>query len=638
VSPVAPVGFDGPMRARLAWILAAVLVLALGVGGGLWWWRQQAAERDAAARAAVEAYASAWDDEDLSDVAFADDGAADDFSAAVKGLGDASVSASAQEVTREDGEARGLIDVTWVLPGEVEWSYTVPVVLEERQEQWLVRGPSGGTSWAPDLAAGQTMALERTAPARGDLLDREGEPLMPQGAVFVVQLDPVQATPESAAELEAVTGVDGLVEALAERTSATSQAPVPVITYRESDYRDREQRLDDIPGAYVTESTQPLASTRTFGQPLLGAYGEVTKEIVDAGDGRYVAGDRAGLSGLQRQYDPALAGAPGIAVVTDADAILFEQAPTDGSDVETTLDQTVQAAAERALADADTDNPSALVALDVPSGEVLAVANTPTSGFDRALTGRYPPGSTFKVATTYAYLTEGITTPDAVVPCPRTVTVDGRAFRNYEDASIPGRPTFFEDFTQSCNTAFVSLSPELGDDDLRTAASALGIGADWGDTLGVAGAFPGSIPTTTGGTDTAAAAIGQARDEVSPLSLAVMTGSIGRGTYVAPVLVRTDETPAPRPEPLDGRVVAQIRSMMASVVSSGTATELRGTPGGPVRAKTGTAQHGDDTEDDYVWVTGYQGDVAFAVLIEGGTSGGTDAAPVAKAFLTALAG
>ncbi len=625
------------MRARVAWIVAAAVVLGLAAGGGWWWWRQQEADRDAAARAAVQDYAAAWDGKDLSGVAFADDGAADDFAAAVDGLGDAGVTAGVRDVERTDDEARGEVDVAWTLPGDVGWSYTVPVVLEERDGRWLVRGPSGGTAWAPDLPAGATMTIERTAPQRGDLLDRDGEPLMPLGAVYVVQLDPVQATPESAAELERVTGVDGLVEALAQRTAASSQAPVPVITYRESDYEERRARLEGLPGAFVTESTQPLARTRGFGQPLLGAYGEVTEEVVDASDGRYVAGDRAGLSGLQRQYDAVLAGQPGLSVVTDAGTTLFEQPPTDGTDVETTLDQGVQAAAEEALADADTDRPAALVAVDVPSGEVLAVANSPSSGFDRAVTGRYPPGSTFKVATTYAYLTQGITTPDAVVPCPRTITIDGRAFRNYENAFIPGRPTFFEDFTQSCNTAFVSLSPRLGDDDLSTAAAALGIGGDWGDTLGVAGAFPGSIPTTTGGTDTAAAAIGQARNEVSPLSLAVMTGSIGRGTYVAPVLVRTEETPQARPEALDGRAVGQIRSMMASVVASGTAAELRGTPGGPVRAKTGTAQHGDDSGEDYVWVTGYQGDVAFAVLIEGGTSGGTDAAPVARDFLTTLA-
>ncbi len=63
--------------------------------------------------------------------------------------------------------------------------------------------------------------------------------------------------------------------------------------------------------------------------------------------------------------------------------------------------------------------------------------------------------------------------------------------------------------------------------------------------------------------------------------------------------------------------------MMASVVASGTGTELRGTPGGPVRGKTGTAEHGSDPDAaPRVWFVGYQGDVAFAVLVEEGTQRG----------------
>jgi cell division protein FtsI/penicillin-binding protein 2 len=363
--------------------------------------------------------------------------------------------------------------------------------------------------------------------------------------------------------------------------------------------------------------------------------------MVDESDGRYQAGDRAGRSGLQAQYDATLAGAPGIRVTASGDdgATLFEKAPTDGADVETTLDPSVQVAAEKALADAGLDVPGAVVAVDVRSGEVLAVANSPTTGFDRALTGHYPPGSTFKVATSYAYLTRGITRPSATVPCPASVTVDGRKFTNFAGESISGSPTFFQDFTISCNTAFVSLSGKLADDDLTTAAKALGIGAGWDDTLGVSGTFAGSVPTTTGGTDTAAASIGQGRVEVSPISLAVMAGSIGRGTFVPPVLVKNAGSASPRPAALDGTAVAQLRSMMASVVSSGTGTVLRNTPGGPVRGKTGTAEHGSDPDAlPRTWFAGYQRDVAFAVLVEEGKSGGTVAAPVAKRFLTNLSG
>ena len=299
----------------------------------------------------------------------------------------------------------------------------------------------------------------------------------------------------------------------------------------------------------------------------------------------------------------------------------------------------MQEAAEKALADARLKVPGAVVAIDVTSGEVLAVANSPTTGFDRALTGRYPPGSTFKVATTYAYLTRGITTPAAKVPCPASVTVDGRVFTNFAGESISGTPTFFQDFTISCNTAFVGLSGKLADDDLSTAATALGIDAGWGDTLGVSGTFDGSVPPTTGGTDTAAAAIGQGRVEVSPVSLAVMAGSVGRGTFVPPVLVKVAGGRSPRPVALDGTAVAQLRSMMASVVSSGSGTVLRNTPGGPVRGKTGTAEHGNDPDVlPRNWFAGYQRDVAFAVLVEEGKSGGTVAAPIAKDFLTNLTG
>ena len=628
------------MRSRIALVVAAVLVLAVGVGG-LLFWRQREASRDAAARAAVAAYAAGWQAKDLAQVRFAQDGAAADFAKATKGLGRSTVRVTAGDVTRDGDTATADLAVRWTLPGGAQWSYDVPARLVRSGDQWEVAAPASGRSaWHPDLAAGETLRLERTAGTRGDLLDRDGKALMPLGTVYAVQLDPVNATPASAAGLEAVVGADKgtLVAALAKATASGSKAPIPVITYREADYAPRKARLEALRGVIAPTAEQPLARTRTFAQPLLGTFGDVTAEMVEKGGGRYVAGDRAGRSGLQSQYDETLSGTPGVTVSTSGKRVLFEQVPVDGADVSTTLSPRVQDAAEQALANAGLSVPAALVAVDVPTGQVLAAANSPTTGFDRAVTGRYPPGSTFKVATSYAYLTRGITSPSAKVACPATATVDGREFRNYAGESVSGTPTFFQDFTVSCNTAFVGLSRKLGENDLANAAKALGIGAGWADSVGVAGAFDGNVPATKGGTDAAAAAIGQGRTEVSPLAMAVMAGSVGRGTFVSPVLVKDAGGSAPRPAPLDGGVVAQLRSMMASVVSSGTGTELRGTPGGTVRGKTGTAEHGQDPKGKpRVWFTGYQGDVAFAVLVEEGKSGGTVAAPIAKDFLTRLA-
>ncbi len=627
------------MRTRVVVAVAVVVVLALGAGV-LFWQHQKEGERDAAARATLTAYVAGWTAKDMGAVPFQDPAAPADFAATVKGLGDAPVEAEGAPLTRDGDTARSEVTLTWTLAADVPWTYAVPVRLVDVDGRWLVAAPEAGSPWQPDLGTGETMSTTQTTGQRGDVLDRDGDPLMPASTVHIISLDPVQATPKSAAALEGVVGSTpgSLVDALAKATTSGSKAPIPVVTYRRSDYGPRKAALDDIAGVIDSEDQLPLARTRTFGQPMLGTVGEVTAEMVEKSDGRYAAGDRAGRSGLQAQYDERLAGSAGITVVSSSDAVLFEMAPQDGADVETTLDPTTQAAAEKALADADLTVPGALVALDVKTGEVLASANSPTSGFDRAITGRYPPGSTFKVATSYAYLTRGITTPTSTVPCPASVTIDGRKFRNYAGESVGGKPTFFEDFTISCNTAFVGLSPKLESADLRTASGALGVGADWGDTVGVADAFPGSIPETKKGTDAASAAIGQGRNEVSPLSLAVMVGSIGRGTYLPPVLVRDPEGAAARPAALDGEAVADIRSMMASVVTSGTGTALRSTPGGPVRGKTGTAEHGEDPDAlPRVWFVGYQGSVAFAVLVEEGKSGGTVAAPIAKAFLTILA-
>ena len=629
------------MRSRIALVVAAVLVVAVGIGGALWW-RQREADRDAAAQAAVTTYAKAWGAKDLAAVPFADDATRATFAPAVKDLGGATVDVTAHDVERDGDTATGTLDVTWKLPGDVPWSYAVPVTVAADGDRWEVTTPTTGSPWHPDLPAGATFQLERTFGERGDILDRDGTPLMPLGTVHAVQIDPVNATPQAAAELETIVGAGkgSLTGALAKATASGSKAPIPVITYRDSDWAPRADRIKGLKGVIAPTSEQPLARTRTFAQPLLGSFGEVTAEMVTESGGRYEAGDRAGRSGLQAEYDETLAGTTGVRITASGDggATLFEKAATDGKDVETTLDPAVQDAAEKALADSRLKVPGALVAVDVKSGEVLAVANSPTTGFDRALTGRYPPGSTFKVATSYAYLTRGITTPAATVPCPASVTVDGRKFTNFAGESVSGSPTFFQDFTISCNTAFVGLSGKLGDDDLPTAAKALGIDAGWGDTLGVSGTFDGSVPPTTGGTDTAAAAIGQGRVEVSPVSLAVMAGSVGRGTFVPPVLVKAGGG-SPRPVALDGTAVAQLRSMMASVVSSGTGTVLRNTPGGPVRGKTGTAEHGNDPDAlPRNWFAGYQRGVAFAVLVEEGKSGGTVAAPVAKKFLTNLTG
>jgi hypothetical protein len=627
--------------------VTASAVLVVGAAGGLWWRHtQQEREADRRASAEITAFAQAWHARRFTGPGLRVMGTTPQslgqaFETATSGLGEGPVTVRPDAVRREGDRATGTLHVTWTLPGGVPWSYDVPVTAQRSGADWAIRLPSSASPWHPQLGAKDKLSATRTWGTRGDLLDGSGQPLMPIGKVYPVQLDPSRATAQVAAQLAEIVGepAGSLVAKLTAAQKAGSKAPIPVITYRVADFEARKPRLDALKGVIYPVRQQPLASSRTFGQPLLGTFGPVSAEMVAKGHGRYAAGDYAGVSGLQGQYDTVLGGTPGVSVTSSAKpgSPLFERAPVEGKDVKTTLDQSIQAAAESALA-ATGSTPSALVAVNVRTGDVVASANSPALGFDRAVTGRYPPGSAFKVATSYALLSGGKVTPTTPVSCPKTVVVDGRTYKNYEGEEL-GTPTFTDDFAHSCNTAFVQLSAKLADGDLAAAAKALGL-TGWATSLGVANAFDASIPANNGKTDKASAAIGQGRNEVSPMALAVMAGTVARGSMIPPALV-TDPKPSGAdrtPTPVDSAAVGQLRTLMGEVVQRGTGIVLRNTPGGAVHGKTGTAEFGSkNPPETRAWFMGYQGDLAFAVLVEQGKSGGTVAAPVAKAFLTQLA-
>jgi len=510
-----------------------------------------------------------------------------------------------------------------------------------KTDLWDVVAKDGASMWAPDVGAKAKLVAARTWGKRGEVLGRDGSPILAVGKVYDVAIDPARASAETVAALEKVVDEPAgkLVAKYNTAMASGSKAPIPVVAYRETDFQTRKAQLDALIGVIYPPREQPLAPTSTFARPLLGSYGPATAETIKNGKGRYVAGDYAGLNGLQGQYDAALGGTPGVRVTASdkPDVPLFEKAAVDGSPMTLTLDAKTQSAAEAALAGSGTV-PSALVAVDVATGDLLAVANSPAFGMNRALQGRYAPGSTLKVATTYSLLTKGLS-PSRPVLCPPTVVVDGLTMRNYEHETL-GLVPFSVDFAHSCNTAFVGLAATMGDADVHDAAAALGVGADWDKHLGIAGAFGGSVPVATSKTERAATAFGQARTSASPASLAVMAASVARGSYIEPALIRTPAVAGAdrAPKPLNAKAAGELRNLMRLVVTQGTATGVMDSvPGGPVYGKTGTAEYGSQKPPGTrAWFVGWQGDVAFAVLVEEGKSGATVAAPIAKAFLENL--
>ena len=624
--------------------LVGVLVVAAAAGG--LWWRHTSQEqaRDEQARATVQSFAGAWQKRafDTASLRFAGTTPADvdkDFTTATSGLGTGPVKVSVASLDRAGKTADAVLDVTWTLPGSVPWTYRAPVSVGETADGWAVQPSASGSFWHPQLKAGDRLTATRTQGERGDLLDADGEPLMPLGKVYPVQLDPSRATSATATALEKLVDEPkgSLVKKLEAAQKSGSKSPIAVITYRQSDFDAKRAQLDALKGVIYPAREQPLARTRTFGQPMLGSYGPVSAELVEKSNGRYAAGDHAGVSGLQAQYDSVLAGTPGVTVTSSAspDRPLFEKPTTDGKDVQLTLDPAVQTAAEAALVGTG-DVPSALVAVDVKTGDVLASANSPAFGFDRAITGRYPPGSAFKVATTYSLLEQGKVAPSTKVSCPKTVVVDGMSVKNYEGESL-GNPDFATDFAHSCNTAFVQQAAKRLDGD-ELVATAARFGFDLDPSPGIP-AVTSRVPPPSDRADLAAEAFGQGRVTASPLQMALVAATVADGRWHHPTLLSGDaaqsDGSAESPEPLDAKVAATLRALMRQVVTEGTAAPA-GLPG-KVGGKTGTAEFGTgDPLPTHAWFIGFRGDLAFAVVVEDGGVGGRVAAPVAARFLRGL--
>ena len=366
----------------------------------------------------VQSFAAAWSKGDLSTVPFAAGLTGTEvqgqYAAMTKGLQARSVRVDATAVahTADDDVSRSQLTVTWQLPGDQVWSYASQVDARFADGTWTVIWvPS---SIEPSLAAGDALQYTRLAPKRATILDGAGQPIIIDRSVTDIGVEAGKAgNPTSTAnQLATILGVaaDGIA---AHIKAAASDEFVDVITLREADYEKVAAALATVPGIVLRDETLALSPSHDFARSLLGTVGPVTKEIVDASKGRYVAGDTTGLGGLEQEFDSTIGGTPGFEIDvihpasqigTKVPTVLKVQPAVDGKSLQTTLDPRVEAAADTAL-QSITDQPTALVAVRISTGQVVAVANGPSGGgFDTALLGAVPPGSAFKIVTTTALL------------------------------------------------------------------------------------------------------------------------------------------------------------------------------------------------------------------------------------------
>src|SRR5215208_4537374 len=567
------------MRRWLIVALVAVVVLA-GAGVGAWWLLRPKARPEPVAAA----YLAAWGRSDWAAMQAEVAAPPADFTRQHTEMAErlrvAEASFAPGSATVTDDRAELPFQARLRLRALGEWPYDGTLRLARRDGRWLV-------DWSPatlhpDLTQELRFQRTRTWPERAPILAADGSELAGPGPVVTISIvgDRVKDPGAVADALATHAGVPRAQarQALADARRRPNQA-VPVVTVPEADYLAVKDAIYPVPGLSFEAGTGREYNGPASTRMLLGSVGSVTAADLKELGAPYQTGDETGHgNGLEAAFERQLAGSPSGEVRlagNDGEAVKVLQrfAGEDGQALETTIDPRAQEAAEAALA--PLTKPAALVALRPSSGELLAVVNRPFDGYNRALLGRYPPGSTFKVVTAGALLASGLRPADPVA-CPKEAKVGGRTFGNFED-EVLGQIPFSSAFANSCNTAFVQQAAKrLDGDELVATAAQFGFGID--PSPGIP-AVTSQVPPPSDQADLAAEAFGQGRVTASPLQMALVAATAAEGRWHHPHLVSEgDGGSAETPDPLDAKVAATLRTLMRQVVTEGTAAPA-GLPG-----------------------------------------------------------
>ncbi len=538
-------------------------------------------------KSVAERFAEALTADDVSAAAALTDdpkSAADALAPLYDGLGK-QVKFEVRESKKDGGDGTFTLAATWKLgqDGKNEWTYTTSGTAKDA-DGWKVHW--NPATVAPGLDQGPlSYGAAYAKPAR--ILDSGGGELMTQQVVTLVNLAPGADTGAAAALLGPVSpGITA--DSLASDLAGAQGKTVTAITLRESDIAPIEQQLAAVPGVTLSKQTRLLTNDRALASPTLSGLAELWQQQADAAAGWAVRATTTNGSTVR------VAGQ--------------EAKPTE--DIRSTLDIGWQRAAEAALA--PIGQAAAIVALQPSTGNVLAMAQNSAADAQGpiALTGLYPPGSTFKTVTVSAALQAGLVTPDTVVACPGSADIEGRRIPNDNNFDL-GNVPLHAAFAKSCNTTMGKLAVQLPADGLTDAGLQLGLGIDY-VTPGLT-TVTGKVPTADTPAARVEAGIGQGKVVATPFGMALVAASIARGSVPAPVVVTGQPgKPDRTPPALPADIPAQIKPMMRETITGGTATALNDIP--DLMGKTGTAEYIDD-KHAHGWFVGISGDLAFAVFI-----------------------
>lgn len=534
--------------------------------------------------------------------------------------------------------------------------------------------------------------LQAVAPNRGLILDRNGRVLAENRAAYRLVLVP-ERTPDvdgTLAEIDALVGLDAEERRRFNEHHARSRAfqPVTVKSNLDADQVARlaihRHLLDGVDVEPYLTRHYPHGALLAH---VLGYVGRLdTDDLRTLDADNYRASTHTGKTGIERHYEAVLHGRSGVErVETNAQGrvirVLERTAPVPGEDVQLSLDLELQREAVAAMG----LHAGAVVAMDIASGEVLALVSQP--GFDpnlfvhgisrtdyrrllssphrplfnRFLSGGYEPGSTVKPFLALAGLEAGLITPETRVFSSGEFRLPGHS-RRYRDwrAGGHGWVVLESALEESVNTYFYQLAVDLGIDRISRELALFGFGQPTG--LDVPGEQTGVLPSRSWKRqalgqawfpgETVITGIGQGFIVVTPLQLAWATAALAGHGIAAPPRLAVESEPVRVVRHDPAHFEAVIRGLEAVVHGErGTARVLADQVPVRVAGKTGTSQvfgraqdePERDTEElpeflrNHALFTAFAPAdaprIAVAVVVEHGGGGARVAAPVAGRVL-----
>lgn len=533
------------------------------------------------------------------------------------GLQAEGLDAQLDSVDLNDTVATATYTMNWDLPRNRDLSYQASMTLTRFGDDWTI-------SWHPsvlhpELSTSQHLELRAINAERASVVSSDGADILVPGTVYRLLVDLDQVTDLNPTVNRIVTVVnaaherDSQVQRLnAEELSRNlkdASGRFSVMTINEREGVNVKNELANTPGIIMNPEAAMVNIDPDFAPDIISRVARVVEEELEGANGWEIATvtpDGVAMKTLERHE--------------------AEEAPA----VRISLDHDVQQAAEEAV-NLRRDMQTMLVAIRPSTGEILAVAQSDLADRegDLALSGQYPPGSTFKIISAGLGIEDQGLTPDSIVPCPGSMNLYGRTVNNYNQFSLGNVPLELA-FARSCNTTFADISTKADPGELKEIGRSFGLGMNY-EIPGI-NTVTGSIPEGETPLERTEAGYGQGLTLASPFGMALVSATVAAGKTPNPTFISGHETKeSSDAKPLKKETIDQLRRVMRAVVlPGGTAGGMRA--GGEIYGKTGEAEI---TGGSHAWFTGYRDDIAWATLVVLG--GGSEAAvAVTDEFLVRL--